>query len=545
MNKIIEKAKMIHTIVKSWPIISAIAVIAAKVALVILIIILIMVPFMYLSDIIEAVGTGLDKFINFTIGEGFKKSEEVFFLKLDEEYVRYRDFSHDMGELDIPLLSATVHYFNYINPEGYDDENVSEEEYTFDDNDYVVETSQIRNFYVVAVDELGSAYTLIRSQQGLLGHLVDTRFESRCVGFSQGAFGKFKDFFGFFSDQPGEYSELSKAAKDLFNDFALHLGYTVEDTIKDVIKYNNVLHLIRLIYAYNQEGQSYFTKQLSTIYDEDLLENIYRIMTQSYLVSNCSEGEIAFPVMVKFMNYNRYKDYLRDNYLPRQSYNEHIIIKSKEEQEIVFNRQIDEIFDQRDAFAYLMNKSDGYSGGQYYINVIFTDGVIDVMYFNQDDPRWANYPYIYPSGRGNISRWGCGPTSLAIVISSLLGKEVTPINIVDKFCPAYCTSNGSYGSMMIAAPEYYGLKSIAVSRTNSDLQRIINALSQGSLVVAHMGPGDFTKGGHYIVLRGVTSSGQVLVADPKVEKRCKEWDFELIVRQTKATNNTPFWIISK
>ena len=46
-------------------------------------------------------------------------------------------------------------------------------------------------------------------------------------------------------------------------------------------------------------------------------------------------------------------------------------------------------------------------------NVRFTDGATEVVYFNQLDERWANKPY----GTDNIGGYGCGPTSMSIVVS--------------------------------------------------------------------------------------------------------------------------------
>ena len=55
--------------------------------------------------------------------------------------------------------------------------------------------------------------------------------------------------------------------------------------------------------------------------------------------------------------------------------------------------------------------------GQSYEGIIFTDGVTEVVYYNQLDERWADLPY----GTDNIGGYGCGPTSMAIVVSSLTG----------------------------------------------------------------------------------------------------------------------------
>ena len=47
----------------------------------------------------------------------------------------------------------------------------------------------------------------------------------------------------------------------------------------------------------------------------------------------------------------------------------------------------------------------------------------------------------------------------------------------------------------------------------------------GKLVIAIMSAGHFTRGGHFIVLRGITDDGKILVADcASYERSQKEWD---------------------
>lgn len=74
----------------------------------------------------------------------------------------------------------------------------------------------------------------------------------------------------------------------------------------------------------------------------------------------------------------------------------------------------------------------------------------------------------------------------------------------------------------------------------------MDALSQGKLVVALMSKGHFTSSGHFMVLRGVTSDGQILVADPASYTRSeKSWDLAIILNEasTRASSGGPFWII--
>ena len=79
-------------------------------------------------------------------------------------------------------------------------------------------------------------------------------------------------------------------------------------------------------------------------------------------------------------------------------------------------------------------------------------------------------------------------------------------------------------------------------------QEVVDALSSGKLVVAIMSKGHFTSSGHFIVLRGVTSEGKILVADPASYKRSgQEWDLSLIMDEARkgAAAGGPFWAIGK
>lgn len=81
--------------------------------------------------------------------------------------------------------------------------------------------------------------------------------------------------------------------------------------------------------------------------------------------------------------------------------------------------------------------------------------------------------------------------------------------------------------------------------TSSEPQRILDALSEGKLVVAIMAKGHFTKSGHFIVLRGV-ENGKIKVADPGSYNRSGQlWDLSIILNEAsrRAGAGGPFWII--
>ncbi len=174
-------------------------------------------------------------------------------------------------------------------------------------------------------------------------------------------------------------------------------------------------------------------------------------------------------------------------------------------------------------------------------DVRFTDGSTEVVYYNQLDERYAGKPY----GTDHIGGYGCGPTSMAMVVSSLSGETVDPEHMAQwAYENGYwCKGSGSYHALIPGAAAHWGL---AVSGCSaSEPQRILDALADAKLVVAIMSKGHFTSGGHFIVLRGV-KDGKILVADPASYKRSGQlWDLSIILNEAsrRAGAGGPFWII--
>ena len=174
-------------------------------------------------------------------------------------------------------------------------------------------------------------------------------------------------------------------------------------------------------------------------------------------------------------------------------------------------------------------------------NIRFTDGATPVVYYNQRDERYANAPY----GTDNIGEYGCGPTCMAMVVSSLTGRTVDPIEMARWAYDNdyWINGGGSYHALIPGAAAHWGLP--VSGCTASEPQRIVDALAGGKLVVAIMGAGHFTDSGHFIVLRGV-QDGKILVADPySVNYSNRLWDLSPIVGEASrnAAAGGPFWII--
>ena len=187
--------------------------------------------------------------------------------------------------------------------------------------------------------------------------------------------------------------------------------------------------------------------------------------------------------------------------------------------------------------------SSEYVIGPSYAGVTFTDGQTQVVYYNQLDSRWAAIMY---GSSSSIGQGGCGPTSMAIVISTLTGTAHDPVELANWSVANghRCEGNGSYHSLIPESAKAYGLP-VEGAGVN-DAQRIVDALASGKLVVALMSKGHFTSGGHYIVLRGVTADGKILVADPASYSRSeKQWELSLILNEARrgAGAGGPFWIV--
>lgn len=172
-------------------------------------------------------------------------------------------------------------------------------------------------------------------------------------------------------------------------------------------------------------------------------------------------------------------------------------------------------------------------------------GETQVVYYNQLDERWAHKMY----GRSStIGAAGCGPTSLAIVASTFTGKNIDPPTVCAWSVANghRCEGNGSYHSLIPEGAKHYGLKVEKLGRSSA--RELEQHLSSGKLVIAIMAKGHFTSSGHFIVLRGITKNGKVLVADPASYKRSgQEWDMSIILNEARgdAAAGGPFWSISK
>lgn len=161
----------------------------------------------------------------------------------------------------------------------------------------------------------------------------------------------------------------------------------------------------------------------------------------------------------------------------------------------------------------------------------------NVPYLSQYDSRWGYDIY----GDQMIGINGCGPTCLSMVAmyfnknTSITPKVVAEMSVKRNY---YVPHVGSSWALMIDGAKQYDLKSenVAVTKEN-----IIKALKKGEKIIISVKPGYFTRTGHFMVLRGLNKSGQVLINDPDSYKNTKKaWDIDYIVSQGRT-----MWCIKK
>lgn len=155
----------------------------------------------------------------------------------------------------------------------------------------------------------------------------------------------------------------------------------------------------------------------------------------------------------------------------------------------------------------------------------------------QWDERWGYAPY----GNSNVGLSGCAPTCLSMVVLALTGDTLATPDQIAAFAAEhgyYEENTGTSWIFFTQGCEHFGVHGQEISLDEGVIRK---HLQQGEPVVCSMRPGDFTSGGHFIVLAGESEDGRIIVHDPNSRKRSKVlWDYETLEPQIKN-----LWSFSK
>lgn len=177
-------------------------------------------------------------------------------------------------------------------------------------------------------------------------------------------------------------------------------------------------------------------------------------------------------------------------------------------------------------------------------------GGMSIPLYLQTDSRWKSVRF----GGNTISTSGCSVTALAMVLSYMKNECIYPSDVV-KFTGAtkYYTGAGASWGIFADVAAHWGLK---CKEQVVDANAIIKALQAGNpVIVSTTGYGttqEFTRHGHFIVLRGLNSKGQVLVNDPNDNSTTKNhymkaYSASFIVSECtqNKTSKKDMWIFTK
>lgn len=134
-------------------------------------------------------------------------------------------------------------------------------------------------------------------------------------------------------------------------------------------------------------------------------------------------------------------------------------------------------------------------------------------FYKQIDSRWASNRYKCTGGTMSIGGGGCGPTSIANIVSALIDPKITPIDVMKYICKhGYMIANqGTTWQGITNTLKHYGVDKFKVTYSSTEAKK---SLKKNHWVLGVVGPSRWTRGGHYIVAYAITESGRIRVSDP-------------------------------
>lgn len=139
----------------------------------------------------------------------------------------------------------------------------------------------------------------------------------------------------------------------------------------------------------------------------------------------------------------------------------------------------------------------------------------------QGDSRWGKTVYTSCGNKSQtIANSGCGPSSMSDILASWVDHSITPVEMC-AFAVKHgyrTTDNGTAWAFFKAIANAYGFTGFVQTKSMATARA---ALKAGALVVASMGPGYWTSGGHFICL-WMTDDTYMYACDPASSTRKKQ-----------------------
>jgi len=150
-----------------------------------------------------------------------------------------------------------------------------------------------------------------------------------------------------------------------------------------------------------------------------------------------------------------------------------------------------------------------------------------VQFYNMKDPIWKDYPYdaVNTPEIETIATSGCGPTCMAMAVSTALRRAVLPPTLADWANANGFRDpdgiNGTDESFFPACAARYGLESeIITEMSEASFARIADELRAGNAVITNVTPDSpYTNCGHYNIVSKL-ENGRISISDPNP----RNWD---------------------
>ncbi len=155
----------------------------------------------------------------------------------------------------------------------------------------------------------------------------------------------------------------------------------------------------------------------------------------------------------------------------------------------------------------------------------YVEGKVPKLY--QWDERWGYQAY----GTSFVAASGCGPTCLSMVLSTLKkDPSITPA-LVASLSVQLGEVDSDNNTMWLLLSDAATTWGVYCEEGILGEDQVRDTLNSGKYIICSVGPGDFTKIGHFIVLVSY-QDGQVEVRDPfNTEHTEKTWTYANIASQ--------------
>ena len=162
--------------------------------------------------------------------------------------------------------------------------------------------------------------------------------------------------------------------------------------------------------------------------------------------------------------------------------------------------------------------------------------------YKQNDSKWGGLSYAVDGEKSTIKSAGCGPTSLADVLATIVSPYIDPVTLASwaRYHNYKVKNSGTSYSFFEPCAKAYG---VTVRRLNTSNiygipwngvhDKALAELQKGNWLIACMGKGNWTSSGHYVVAYGY-ENGYVYINDPASTKASRAKNtWELFKSQVK------------